>query len=261
MKKFLMMSLVALVAMTMTSCINIVNKKYRNDTPTQVSEVGKVTVMQPFDKVCVEGPLNIIYEQGDSNTVRVKASDELFEKMTIYVDNNELTVDLKEYSEGITKSVKEQFKGVQIFVTSTELKGITINGAGDVTVPNALDLSDINLNINGVGDINIAQMTCQNLDISISGVGDVTLGLVKADAVTARNTGVGDIDIAGLVCKTLNNETEGVGNMVFNNLNVDHVKSYASGVGNIALNGTVGSHEEKADGVGKVDTTGLVIKH
>lgn len=257
MKKILVMSLVALVAMTMVSCVSLVNKKYRNDTPSQVNEIEKVTAMQAFDKVNVEAPVNVILEQNGSNTVRVKGTPEQLEQMTIYVDNEGLTIDLKEYSNGLFDKLKDQLDGVTVFVTVDALKDIKITGAGDVTVPTALNAEDINLHITGAGDMTMAQLTCKNLDIKITGAGDMTMGAVTADAVTAKITGAGNIEMAGLVAKSLDNKTTGAGNMVFNNLNVDAVKSHISGAGNVTLSGTVGTHEEKITGVGSVDISGL----
>jgi uncharacterized protein YpmB len=257
MKKIFVMSFVALVAMTMVSCVSLVNKQYRNETPSQVSEIEKVTAMQTFDKVNVEAPVNVILEQTGSNTVRVKGTNEQLEKMTIYVDKDGLTIDLKEYNQGLFDNLKNNFKGVTVFVTVDTLKGIKITGAGDMTVPTALNAEDFNLHITGVGDMNIAQLTCKNLDIKITGAGDVTMGAVNADAVTAKVTGAGNIEMASLVAKSLDNKTTGAGNMVFNNLNVDVVKSHISGAGNVTLSGTVGSHEEKITGVGSVDVSGL----
>lgn len=257
MKKIFLMSLVALFTVTMTSCVSIVNKQYRNDTPTQVSEIDKVTTMQAFDKVRIEAPVNVILEQNGNNTVRVKATTEQLEKMTIYVDNEGLTIDLKEYNVGLFNEIKNDFNSVTVFVTVDALKDISITGAGNVTVPAALNTEDINLHITGAGDMNIAQLTCQNLDIKITGAGDMTMGAVQSNAVTAKITGAGDIEMASLVAKSLDNQTTGAGDMVFNNMNVDVVKSHISGAGNVTLRGTVGSHEEKVTGVGSVDVSGL----
>lgn len=257
MKKIFLMSLVALVAMTMTSCLNIVNKKYRNDTPSQVSEVEKVTTMQAFEKVNIEAPVNVILEQNGTNTVRVKATDEQLKKMTIYVDEDGLTIDLKEYNTGLFDMLEDEFKGVTVFVNADVLKHINITGAGNLTVPTALKTEDINMHITGAGEMTVGQMTCQNLDINITGAGEMTMGNVNADTVMVNVTGAGDIEVDGLVAKSLDNRITGAGNMVFNNLNVDVVKSQISGAGNVTLSGTAGSHEEKITGAGNVDISGL----
>ena len=241
MKKILLMSLVALVAVTMTSCLHVkigdkdwsIGDGHKNDTPTQVHQVGQMTEMQPFDKVNLSGPIDIILEQGANHTVRVEATVEQLEKMTIYVENGGLYVDQRKSEHGKT------FDGVKVFVSSPMIKTLSIAGTGDVTV---------------------AQMKCHDLGISIAGTGDVTMGPVLANAVKCDVAGTGDIDIAGLTCKTLDNSIAGTGDMRFNNLDVEHVNSSIAGMGDVILSGKAGSHKESVAGLGKVDVSGLTQK-
>ena len=242
MKKILLMSLVALVAVTMTSCLHVkigdkdwsIGDGHKNDTPTQVHQVGQMTEMQPFDKVNLSGPIDIILEQGANHTVRVEATVEQLEKMTIYVENGGLYVDQRKSEHGKT------FDGVKVFVSSPMIKTLSIAGSGDVTIPKALDVADMN--------------------ISIAGTGDVTMGPVLANAVKCDVAGTGDIDIAGLTCKTLDNSIAGTGDMRFNNLDVEHVNSSIAGMGDVILSGKAGSHKESVAGLGKVDVSGLTQK-
>lgn len=262
MKKILLMSLVALVAVTMTSCLHVkigdkdwsIGDGHKNDTPTQVHQVGQMTEMQPFDKVNLSGPIDVILEQGANHTVRVEATVEQLEKMTIYVENGGLYVDQRKSEPGKT------FDGVKVFVSSPMIKTLSIAGSGDVTIPKALDVADMNISIAGTGDVNVAQMKCHDLGISIAGTGDVTMGPVLANAVKCDVAGTGDIDIAGLTCKTLDNSIAGTGDMRFNNLDVEHVNSSIAGMGDVILSGKAGSHKESVAGLGKVDVSGLTQK-
>lgn len=262
MKKYLLISLVALVAVTMTSCLHVkigdkdwsIGGGHTNDTPTQVHQVGQVTEMQSFDKVNLSGPIDIILEQGESHTVRVEATIEQLEKMTIYVENGGLYVDQRKSEPGKT------FDGVKVFVASPMIKTLSIAGSGDVTVPKTLDVADLNISIAGTGDVTVAQMKCHDLGISIAGTGDVTMGPVLANAVKCDVAGTGDIDIAGLTCKTLDNSIAGTGDMRFNNLDVEHVNSSIAGMGDVILSGKAVSHKESVAGLGKVDVSGLAKK-
>ena len=106
MKKVLVMSLVALVVMTMSSCLRVklgengwslINKGgHSNNTPTQVHQVGKVTQMEAFDEIDVAGPFNVILEQGQASTVRVEGTVDQLGNMTIYVKDGDLVIDMKE---------------------------------------------------------------------------------------------------------------------------------------------------------------------
>ncbi len=262
MKHLFMMSLVALVAMAMTSCLHVkigdkdwsIGDGHKNDTPTQVHQVQQVTEMQPFEKVNLAGPIDVILEQGESHTVRVEATTEQLEKMTIYVENGGLYVDQRKSEPGKT------FDGVKVFVSLPMIKGLSIAGSGDVTVPKALNVADMGISIAGTGDVTIAQLKCHDLGISIAGTGDVTMGPVLANEVKCDVAGTGDVDFAGLTCMTLHNSIAGTGDMTFNNLDVEHVTSSIAGMGDVILRGKAGSHKESVAGLGKVDVTGLTQK-
>lgn len=262
MKKFLLMSLVAMVAVTMMSCLHVkigdkdwsIGDGHKNDTPTQVHQVGQVAEMQPFEKVNLAGPIDVIVEQGESHTVRVEATVEQLEKMTIYVENGGLYIDQRKSEPSKT------FDGVKVYVSLPMMKTLSIAGSGDITVPKALDVADLNISIAGTGDVTIAQLKCHDLYISIAGTGDVTMGPVLANVVKCDVAGTGDIDIAGLTCKTLDNSIAGTGDMTFNNLDVEHVNSSIAGMGDVILRGKAGGHKESVAGLGKVDVSGLTQK-
>ena len=262
MKKYLMMSLLALVALTMTSCMHVrigdkdwsitdLAKGHTNNTPTQVHQVGIETAMNAFDELSVAGPFNVFFEQGEGNTVRVDGTAEQLEKITIYVKEGELIIDQRKNEPGGT------FDGMRIFVTAPLIDGIDLAGSGTVTTPKPLNIKDLSLDIAGSGDITIAQLTCKDLDIDIAGSGDVTIGMIQANKVENEIAGSGSIDIAGLTCKSVYNDIAGSGDITLNNLNVDEVKSDIAGSGDVILRGTVRHHEEDIAGSGKVDVSGV----
>ena len=253
MKQILTMSLVALVALTMTSCMHVkIDGKdwsfgnHSNDTPTQVHQVGQETTMNPFDAINVAGPFNVIYQQDGSNTVRVQGTTEQLSKITIYVKDGELYIDQRKNESSST------FKGMQIFVTSPNVKDIDIAGSGTLTVPQALNADNLKLEVAGSGGITIAQLTCNNLDNDIAGSGDITIGIAQASEVKNDIAGSGDIDIAQLTCQKVKNDIAGSGDITLSNLNVENVNSNIAGSGNVILRGEIGSHNEDIAGSGKV---------
>ncbi len=252
-KVFMTMSLVALVVMTMTSCMHVkIGGKdwsfggHENNTPTQVHQVGEETAMDPFDVVNVAGPFNVIFEQGEAPTVRVEGTTEQLGKMTIYVKDGELYIDQRKNESG------NVFKGLQVFVTSPSIKGIDLAGSGKVTAPKALTSNDMKLELAGSGNITLAQLTCKDLVIEVAGSGEVTTGPIQANKVTNEIAGSGDINLTGLTCKDIHNEIAGSGDIVLNNVNVENVKSEIAGSGDVILRGKVGSHQEDTAGSGKV---------
>ena len=259
MKKFFLMSLVALVAVTMTSCLHVkLDGKdwtmggHKNDTPTQVHQVSQVTEMSPFDKLKTVGPFNVIYQNGENHSVRVEGTAEQLEKTTIFVEDNQLTIDVS------TTDVKgNTFDHMRIFVTSPSIKEFAVTGSGTVTTPDVLSTADLNLHVTGSGDITIAQLKSKDLNIKVTGSGDVTTGPIEAWNVQSTVTGSGDIEIAALTCNDLTSHVTGSGDINVSNLIAGHAYSKISGSGDIRLQGTAKTHEEKVTGSGDIDIKGL----
>ena len=252
---FVVLSLMAF--MTMTSCqIQVGDKEwsmgkfYKNDTPTQVHQLGQVTTMNPFNELDVAGPFNVIYEQGENYTVRIEGTVEQLEKMTVYVKDDNLYIDRRD-------SKNNNFQGLQVFVTSPDIEEIEIAGSGKVTAPNALKINKMNLDVSGSGQITLAQLECDELKTDIAGSGSVVIGPVQANTVKNDIAGSGKVEVAALVCKKVTNDIAGSGKVTLNNMTVDKVDSDIAGSGKVILNGTVGSHTEDIAGSGKVDVSGL----
>ena len=257
MKKYLTMSLLAMITMAMMSCTHVkiggkdwsvfnLANGHTNDTPTQVHEVGAATVLSPFDELNVAGPFNVIFEQGEGYMVRVDGTTQQLEKMTIYVKDGELYIDQRKNEPDGT------FDGMRIFVHAPIIEGIAIAGSGSVTAPSNLNVNDFSLEVAGSGNITLSQLTCHDLDIEIAGSGNVTTGAVQATHVKNEIAGSGNIDIAGLSCKRIDNDIAGSGDITLDNLNVDLVKTDIAGSGDVTLRGKVGSHNEDIAGSGKV---------
>lgn len=255
-KHLMMMSLMALVVMTIASCmrIKVGNKEWSignsemltDNTPSQVREVGQETAIQQFDELDVVGPFNVILEQGDNSTVRVEGTAEQLAKMTIYVKDGELCIRRKQ------KLNNNELEGLRVFVCTPTVKNIELTGSGRVTAPNALNTADLTIDLSGSGDITLAQLTCQELSMEVSGSGEMTTGPIKANEVETDVTGSGTINIAGLTCNTLDNDVTGSGNVTINNINVNVANSDVTGSGTILMRGKVGTHNEDITGSGKV---------
>lgn len=254
MKKTAFMCLVALLALT--GCMRAVNITSNNDTPTQVHEVGQATEMSAFSKVNVAGPFDVFYEQGDAYTVRVDGTAEQLKKMTIYVEDEELCIDVTDYHWPQDKNL---FKGIKISVTSPDVKDMSITGLGSLVVPDTLKADNLKLLVDGIGDITISKLICSDLGIKVEGQGDIIMGPTQANNVTVEIAGTGDIDITGLSCKQLHNMITGMGDMKYSDLNVGNVKTEIAGMGDVILQGNAHSHEESIAGSGKVDISKLVI--
>ena len=251
MRKYLTMSLVALMAMMASCSVQVGDKEWsignssQHDTPTQVSQLNTETAMNAFDVLNVAGPFNVFFEQRDGYTVRVQGTEEQLNKMTIYVKEGQLYIDRR-------NNKHNDFSGLQVFVTAPSIKKFDIAGSSKVTAPKELNVDKFVIDVAGSAHVTLAQLKCTDLTVDMAGSGNVTTGPVVANTVTNDIAGSAKVEMAALMCKTLSNDIAGSGNVTLNNVNVDDVKSDIAGSGRVIIHGKVGKHSEDVAGSGKI---------
>lgn len=251
MKQVMKLALVAIVGMTMMSCvsINLGGDNGKDDTPTQVPVANQVTAMQRFDEVDIAGPFKVIYEQGDKHTVRIDASEQAVKEMTVYVKDNELRI-----CKAVSKPTVE-FKNVKIYVTSPTIDDIEIAGSGMFTASQPISVSDLNTEIAGSGKILLVAVNGQKAKMEIAGSGNIEIGQLECRRAEAEIAGSGDIMLGSLKCNDFKIEIAGSGNVNCDNIDADNVDTEIAGSGDINLKGTVRHHTKDIAGSGKVNIT------
>ena len=251
MQKVINLALVAIVSMTMMSCMSV-NIGDVDKTPTQVQKINQVTDMQPFDVVEIAGAFKVVFEQGAEYSVRVDASEQALKEMTVYVKDNELR---------IRKAVKKptvSFKDVKVYVTSPDIKKIELAGSGMFAASNPIKSSkDLDVEIAGSGKVLLAAVSCQNSGLEIAGSGDIEIGNLMAKKVKTSIAGSGDIMLDVMTCQDLHTEIAGSGDVNCDNINADNVKVEIAGSGDVSLKGTVKNLSKDIAGSGKVNVTEL----
>ena len=251
MKNVIKLAVMAAVCMTMVSCMSVnIGNHDVDKTPTQVPELNKPTAMQPFDEVTVSNAFKVIYEQGAEHIVRVEASEEAFQQMTVYVKDSELRI------RPTVKNPKMSFKEIKVFVTSPTIKSIEIAGSGVFAASNKINVAnDLDVEIAGSGKVLLADVTCKDSDMEIAGSGNIEVGNIAAKDVNAEIAGSGDINLATMLCNKLLIDIAGSGNVTCDNITAEDVHTEIAGSGNVNLKGTVKHHTKDIAGSGKVKIT------
>ena len=249
MKKYFVMSLVALVALTMTSCMSVnFGDNGADKTPTQVPAINQVTAMQPFDEVDITGAFKVVYEEGTEHSVRVEASEQELKEMTVYVKDGELR---------IRKAVKKptvSFKNVKIYVTSPKLKRIELAGSGLFAASNAIGTNDdLDVEIAGSGQILLTSVSNLNTDIEIAGSGNIEIGHLQTNEVNAEIAGSGNINLGNLVCSEMDVEIAGSGDVNCDHIDAKKAHVEIAGSGDVNLKGRILNFTKEIAGSGKVN--------
>jgi Putative auto-transporter adhesin, head GIN domain len=195
--------------------------------------------IKSFNNLVLNIPAHVSILVTDSNSLTIVAQENIVENIDIKRKNNRLIIQ----SNRILKSNKP----IEIIITCTSLKGIELNGSGNIDVINQYSIPKANFTINGSGKIQThleakeikSQINgsgemkfsgaVQKLKIEINGSGDII-----AQDLLASNCDI-DINGSGKVDLTVKNKLDvsivGSGDVTYAGDPI--IKSYVTGNGKI----------------------------
>jgi hypothetical protein len=160
---------------------------------------GRVTEdvrsLSGFNKVTVNGPIDVHVGLADADRVAVHADDNIAPLVETSMLGTTLVIGLRHGASYRTRSK------VEVHVQMQRLNAVTLRGNGDIRV-GRVDTDVFEATLQGSGDINVDSLRATTVAVSIAGNGDVrakgtvgTLGLVL--------DGNGDAHFADLVARTV----------------------------------------------------------
>ena len=189
-------------------CVTTVCAK---DGDARVSQTRKVEAFHAIDITAVG---EIIFTQADKYSLRIEGKEKNVNRTTTSVsDNGTLHI-------GFTgKSRRGNNNGVTIHLSAPSLDGIEFRGVGSFRCEGVLKLDgDLNIDIDGVGEVVIDDLACRNLNIDLDGVGDAEI-TVDCDHVDASMHGVGSVTLCGNA-RSANLSRGGIGDLDTKGLNI-----------------------------------------
>lgn len=227
MKKTLLL-LVSVV--TLCSCGNY--SKTFNST-----EITSVRHVRPFTAIKIKGACDVFFAQSDTFGAKVVGPESRVNAIKTSFSGNTLVV-----------SVEKKFVDVNLFnnnpspvlyITSPDLIGISMEGSGDFCINGTLDTDTLNLYLKGSGDIEMANVICDEFHSTL--------------------LGVGDIDIKSLTAKRSDVKLKGVGDVNIHFVNSGYASLDLQGVGDISLSGNVKKFRKRVHGTGDINFDKLQV--
>ena len=234
MKQIFTIAISLIIMCWVTSCANVNPDEKQS---TQVSTIGKATTMKQFVDINVVGAMQVFYSLGNNHTVRVEAQRETFEKLVIYVKENELYISSKDENFGLDSL--SMMNDVKVYVTSPSLCAVQMTGEGAFTASSPLDVSLLDIKLTGSGNITFNKKVNASKDL------DVEL------------TGSGTIDFSDLSSVKLKTQVTGSGSVNYENLSVEEADSRITGSGSINMRGAIDENSRTISGSGKINVTHL----
>ncbi len=243
MKRITAIGTVILLMAMLTACNLPIQNTNIKGSGNVISEEREVT---GFNKVSLEGIGDLQIVQGDVESLKVEAEDNIIDRIESYVTGSVLHIGVERFINVIPTS------GISYTLTVKDLNSIEISGYGDVYMQ-SLTTDSLVVEVSGGGRINIENLSADSLDVELSGAGDFDLAGV-VDQQYVKLSGAGSYKAPDLQSRTATVNISGAGTAqlwVTEDLDVN-----LSGVGSLQYYGDARVHQN-ISGIGKVISLGV----
>jgi hypothetical protein len=171
---------------------------------TVITETREVS---GFDKIELNGAGQLIITQGTTESLEIRAEDNIMSELTSEVEGDTLVLGYKDQSWRRSFIPTERI----IYTLSvTDLTEFTFNGAGDLQI-DVLETPSLELTINGAGNIEIDELMADTVIVTIAGTGSVEIA-GQAQSQTINIDGAGNYQARDLQTQSATIDVAGLGN-------------------------------------------------
>ncbi len=128
----------------------------------------------PFHSVHLNISASVRIIKGDKSKVSFNGDTHLEKMLEMSVDNKVLRINVKD---GMQREFQKHTRNKDVYIdlTMAEVKSLVINGSGDIYSGDNIPSNDLEIQINGSGDVRLDKILPENFEISVNGSGDVSL--------------------------------------------------------------------------------------
>lgn len=208
----------------------------KGDGPT----VNKELSLPPFHSLVLDISADVFITEGEAQSITVEGQENIIDQLELDVRNETWEIDFEQ-------SCIYNHDDLKIFITLPEIRSIEIDGSGNVVGENTFTGDNIDLTIDGSGDMDLA-LEVKEVNARVEGSGDFELeGL--ADVVRYYVRGSGDIRAFDLEALEADVEIRGSGSVEVTV--VDFLKVDIDGSGDVFYKGNP-ELDVRVDGSGEV---------
>ena len=208
--------------------------------------ITRDVIISSFNSIKADGLYELVLTQGDKESVKIEADDNLQDLFKISNDNNTLVIEmpkLKNSNINFNDKKGEHKLNLKVYVTFKQLNAIDVSIIGTVRCTTPLKADAFKIDSKNVGNIEL-ELTADKLTINNKGVGNITLSGSANNAIIT-NAGVGKFNGEDLIVQTMDINNSGVGNA---DVHVEKdLKVKESFLGKVTNSGNAKEH--KMDGV------------
>jgi len=154
-----------------------------------ITQTREVTA---FHAIELDYPANVFIKQGDTESVKIEAEDNLMPNLRTEVRAGTLTLFYKKTDD---KHVNPT-EAVNITITVKDLDQVVFSSAGELTIEN-LQTNNLDVVLNGAGNLELNDIAVKNLSVNLNGAGSMTVS-GTTDDLDLNISGFGDFKGADL---------------------------------------------------------------
>ena len=202
-----------LVLLTMTTLlVSATAQKNDWDKNERIKGSGNVITkeipVKSFDDLAAHGIYHLYLSQGDKESVRIEADDNLMDLFIVENKGSTLEISMK-------KNVSiDSEKKMSVYVTFKSLKKMHLSMVGGTSSEEQLKFSNLDLTNQSVGSVDL-NMTMQTLTLENGSVGNLKLK-GSADNAVIKTNSVGSIQAGDFVVQKMEIDNNGIGSATVN---------------------------------------------
>jgi hypothetical protein len=200
-----------------------------------------------FDAINLEYPASVSITQGEVESVKIEAEDNLLPDLKTQVKNGTLEIFYKKTNDKHVNPTKP----VVITIVVKDLANVDFSSAGELII-NGLKTDNLDVSLNGAGNLELNEINIKKLAVDLSGAGSMSAS-GTAEGLDVNINGFGDFKGADLHGKTADVNISGAGSAtvwVDNELDAE-----ISGAGSINYYGSA-KVKKQINGLGSINHQG-----
>ena len=167
--------------------------------------VTKEVRVSAFESLKASGVYELKLSQGNSESVKIEADENLQQYFNVYNEGKQLVIDMK----GLKNKNLNLKSKMKVYVTFKSLKEMDLSMVGNVLTDSPLNFSDLEINNSSVGHVDL-NLSANTLSLKNNSVGQMKLA-GKAQNAVVKHNGVGSLKAGDFVVQTMNIDNSGVG--------------------------------------------------
>lgn len=251
MKKINLIAIVGLAVLALTSC------KVSQGDGKQVERNVNVKALGYFNKISGNLPCDIYYVQGNEASVKIVGTEDNINDIKVSNNNGTLTFT---YTNNKWRSLFPTNSDARIYISSPDLVRTDINGTGDFTVDKELNSDTLEINISGMGDVDLSSVICDKFTVNLKGTGDVDIASLTCVQSEINLRGTGDIDVYQYNVDTTTASLKGTGDVNIKAKDCGEITCSLLGTGDITVSGNAKRFDHSQKGTGDINYKDLTIR-